>query len=46
MILIGSQRERVVCEEVADLAPGAVDLAGMTTLSELAALISPLSDHA
>ena len=38
VILIGSQRERVVCEEVADLAPGAVDLAGMTTLSELAAL--------
>ena len=38
VILTGSQRERVVCEEVADLAPGAVDLAGMTTLSELAAL--------
>jgi len=38
VILVGSQRERVVCEEVADLAPGAVDLAGMTTLSELAAL--------
>jgi heptosyltransferase I len=36
--LVGSQRERVVCEEVADLAPGAVNLAGMTTLSELAAL--------
>jgi heptosyltransferase-1 len=39
VILIGSQRERVVCEEVAALAPGAVDLAGMTALSELAALI-------
>jgi heptosyltransferase I len=39
VVLMGSQRERVVCEEVADLAPGAVDLAGMTTLSELAALI-------
>jgi len=39
VVLIGSQRERVVCEEVAGLAPGAVDLAGMTTLSELAALI-------
>jgi lipopolysaccharide heptosyltransferase I len=39
VILIGSQRERAVCEEVAALAPGAVDLAGMTTLSELAALI-------
>jgi lipopolysaccharide heptosyltransferase I len=40
VILTGSQRERVVCEEVAASAPGAVDLAGMTTLSELAALIS------
>jgi heptosyltransferase I len=39
VILIGSQRERVVCEEVAALAAGAVDLAGTTTLSELAALI-------
>jgi heptosyltransferase I len=39
VVLIGSQRERVVCEEVADLAAGAIDLAGMTTLSELAALI-------
>jgi len=37
--LIGSQRERVVCEEVAALAPGAIDLAGITALSELAALI-------
>jgi lipopolysaccharide heptosyltransferase I len=39
VVLIGSRRERIVCEEVADLARGAVDLAGMTTLSELAALI-------
>jgi heptosyltransferase-1 len=39
VILIGSQRERVVCEEVATLAPGAIDLAGLTALSELAALI-------
>jgi heptosyltransferase-1 len=39
VVLIGSQRERAVCEEVAGLAPGTVDLAGMTTLSELAALI-------
>jgi heptosyltransferase-1 len=39
VVLIGSQRERSLCEEVADLAPGVVDLAGMTTLSELAALI-------
>ncbi len=38
VILTGSQREHVVCEEVAALAPGVVDLAGMTTLSELAAL--------
>lgn len=38
-ILIGSQRERGVCEEVAALAPGAIDLAGMTTLTELTALI-------
>ena len=39
VILMGSQRERAVCEGVANLAPGAVNLAGMTTLSELAALI-------
>jgi heptosyltransferase I len=37
--LAGSQRERAVCDEVASLAPGAVNLAGETTLSELAALI-------
>jgi heptosyltransferase I len=37
--LIGSRRERTVCEEVARLAPGAVDIAGETTLTELAALI-------
>jgi heptosyltransferase I len=37
--LMGSRRERVVCEEVAKLAPGAVDIAGETTLTELAALI-------
>jgi lipopolysaccharide heptosyltransferase II len=37
--LIGSRRERAVCEEVARLAPGAVDIAGETTLTELAALI-------
>jgi heptosyltransferase I len=39
VILIGSRRERVVCEEVAALAPGVIDFAGMTSLSELAALI-------
>ena len=37
--LIGSPGERAVCEEVATLAPGAINLAGETTLSELAALI-------
>jgi heptosyltransferase-1 len=39
VILIGSDGERALCEEIAKLAPGAVDLAGETTLSELAALI-------
>ena len=34
-----SRRERAVCEEVARLAPGAVDFAGETNLTELAALI-------
>jgi heptosyltransferase I len=38
--LIGTDAERTVCDEVATLAPGAVNLAGETTLSELAALIS------
>jgi heptosyltransferase I len=37
--LMGSARERDVCEEVARLAPGALDVAGETTLTELAALI-------
>ena len=37
--LIGSDRERAVCAKVAALAPGAVNLAGKTTLSELAALL-------
>jgi lipopolysaccharide heptosyltransferase II len=37
--LIGSERERAVCDEVAKLAPGVVNLAGETTLSELAALL-------
>jgi heptosyltransferase I len=39
VLLIGSNGERAVCQQVADAAPGAVNLAGMTTLSELAALI-------
>jgi heptosyltransferase I len=37
--LIGSDGERESCEAVARLAPGAVNLGGETTLSELAALI-------
>lgn len=39
VILIGSPSERALCEEVGRLAPGAIDLAGETTLPELAALI-------
>jgi lipopolysaccharide heptosyltransferase I len=39
VILIGSQGERALCEQVAALAPGAIDLAGETTLPELAALL-------
>jgi len=38
--LIGSDRERGLCAEVASLAPGAINFAGETSLSELAALIS------
>ena len=38
--LIGSDRERALCDDVAKLAPGTINLAGETTLSELAALIS------
>jgi heptosyltransferase I len=37
--LMGSRRERSICQEVARLASGAVNVAGETTLSELAALI-------
>ena len=37
--LIGSARERAACEAVAAASPGALNLAGETTLSELAALI-------
>jgi lipopolysaccharide heptosyltransferase I len=37
--LVGSDREREICAEVGRLAPGAINLAGETTLSELAALI-------
>jgi heptosyltransferase I len=38
--LAGSARERGLCGEVAELASGAINFAGETTLSELAALIS------
>jgi heptosyltransferase I len=37
--LIGSGGEHELCAEVAKLAPGAINLAGETTLAELAALI-------
>ena len=39
VVLIGSESERALCEEVSKLAPGAIDLAGETTLPELAALM-------
>jgi heptosyltransferase I len=39
VVLAGAARERLVCAELANLAPGVVNLAGETTLSELAALI-------
>ncbi len=39
VVLAGAARERAACAEVAKLAPGVVNLAGETTLSELAALI-------
>lgn len=38
--LMGTRRERAICEDVARLAPGVVDLAGETTLTELAALVA------
>jgi heptosyltransferase I len=37
--LIGSDSDRAVCEAIAAAAPGTVNLAGETTLTELAALI-------
>ncbi len=39
VVLIGSNGERAACQQVASAAPGAVNLAGLTTLSEVAALI-------
>jgi len=38
-VLTGSRRERAVCDDVASLAPGAINIAGETSLSELAALV-------
>jgi heptosyltransferase I len=40
VVLVGAPRERAVGENIARLAPGAVDLTGETSLSELAALLS------
>ena len=39
VVLAGSSREQPDCAAVAKLAPGAIDLAGQTTLTELTALI-------
>ncbi|HEY7299850.1 MAG TPA: glycosyltransferase family 9 protein [Xanthobacteraceae bacterium] len=39
VVLTGSKRERAACAEVASAAPGILNLAGETTLSEHAALI-------
>jgi heptosyltransferase-1 len=39
VVLIGSDRERAICDEIAGLAKGTVNLAGETTLPELAALL-------
>jgi lipopolysaccharide heptosyltransferase I len=37
--LAGSGKDRPVCQRVADVAPGVLDLSGKTTVSQLAALI-------
>ena len=39
VVLFGSARERAACQAVAALAPGAINLAGETSLSEMAELI-------
>jgi heptosyltransferase I len=39
VVLIGSSADRRVCAEIVAAAPGAVDLAGRTTLTELAAIV-------
>ena len=42
--LIGSDRERTMCEDVAELAPGAVNLAGETTLTRACRADPPRDD--
>ena len=39
VVLIGSRSDRQVCADIAAAAPGAIDLAGRTLLSELAAIV-------
>jgi lipopolysaccharide heptosyltransferase I len=39
VILVGTLRDRSRCRAIADACPGAVDLSGQTTLTELAALM-------
>jgi ADP-heptose:LPS heptosyltransferase len=39
VVLIGSDAERAVCRQVANMAPGAVNLAGATSIGELAAVV-------
>jgi heptosyltransferase I len=39
VVLIGSGGDRKVCAEIVAAAPGAIDLAGRTTLTELAAIV-------
>ena len=39
VVLIGSSADRRVCAEIVAAAPGAIDLAGRTTLTELAAIV-------
>lgn len=40
VVLVGSRSEIATCREIAGSAPGALDLSGKTTLSELAAVMS------
>jgi lipopolysaccharide heptosyltransferase I len=39
VVLIGSNAERPICRQVANLAPGAANLAGATSIGELAAIV-------